>query len=220
MLLFVAFLVLQAEYLFGGEELIRRTTGLTFAEHARSGFFELVLVSALVLPLLLAADWALDRSNPTTVRRFHLLAAVLIVLVALIVVSAAHRMRLYLDAYGLTQARVYASAVLVWATASIGWFAATVLRGRAERFAFGSVVSGFAVLAILNVVNPDAWVALVAALPELPPEARCAVAQPLRQDWESGDPVDWRTWNVARWRAQRAVRSSPLPWPECPPANP
>jgi hypothetical protein len=245
MLLFVAFLVLQAEYLFGGEELIRRTTGLTYAEHARRGFFELVVVSALALPLLLAADWALDRRDPTTVRRFRLLAAVLVVLLGLVVLSAVHRMALYLDAYGLTQARVYASAVLVWATVSIGWFAATVLRDQSQRFAFGSVVTGFAVLAVLNVANPDAMVvrvnvargeagreldsayltdlsadgaaALVAALPALPQEARCAVAETLERRWLDDVGGDWRSWNVARWQARRAVRRDRPAWPSCPP---
>ena len=73
-------------------------------------------------------------------------------------VSALHRMRLYLDAYGLTQDRGYAMAVLLWAGVAIAWFAATVLRGRADRFVFGAMVSALAVLGLLNVINLDAMV--------------------------------------------------------------
>ncbi|UCF41579.1 MAG: DUF4173 domain-containing protein, partial [Gemmatimonadota bacterium] len=231
--LFVAFLVLQAEYLFGGEDLIRRTTGLTYAEHARRGFFELVTASVLLLPLLLAADWVLDRRSPKTVIGFRALAGALVVLTGLIMASALHRMSLYLDAYGLSQARVYATAVLVWAAVAIGWFAATVLAGRAERFAFGAAVSGFAVLALLNLLSPDALVvrvnvsraesgreldasylaelsadaapALVEAQPTLPLGARCDVRRLLVANWGIGGGDGWRSWNVARWRARRAA---------------
>jgi len=242
--LFVLFLVLQAEYLFGGEDLIRRTAGLTYAEHARSGFFELVTASALVLPLLLAADWVIDKSSATTVTRFRVLASVLIALVGLIMLSALHRMRLYLGAYGLSQDRVYATAVLLWVAFAIGWFAATVLRGRRKRFAFGAMVSGFSVLALLNVINLDALVvrtnvdraregreldveylsqlsadavpSLLAALPDLPAEVRCTLAADVTREWGGEHEDDWRSWNVSRSRARSGARGlDPTADPEC-----
>ena len=52
-LLFLSFVIVQFRYLFGGHALVQATTGLTYAEYARRGFFELVAVAALVLPLLL-----------------------------------------------------------------------------------------------------------------------------------------------------------------------
>ena len=242
--LFVLFLVLQAEYLFGGEDLIRRTAGLTYAEHARSGFFELVTASALVLPLLLAADWVIDKSSAATVTRFRILAGVLIALVGLIVLSALHRMRLYLSAYGLSQDRVYATAVLLWVAFAIGWFAATVLRGRGKRFAFGAMVSGFSVLALLNVINPDALVvranverardgleldveylsqlsadavpSLLAALPDLPAEVRCTLAADVTREWGGEHEDGWRSWNVSRSRARSGAGGlDPTADPEC-----
>jgi hypothetical protein len=242
--LFVLFLVIQAEYLFGGEDLIRRTAGLTFAEHARSGFFELVAASALVLPLLLAADWVIDKNRATTVTRFRILAGVLVALVGLIMLSALHRMRLYLGAYGLSQDRVYATAVLLWVAFAIGWFAATVLRGRGKRFAFGAMVSGFSVLAVLNVINPDALVvrtnverardgreldveylsqlsadavpSLLAALPDLPADVRCIVAADVAREWGGEHDGDWRSWNVSRSRARSgASEVDPTADPGC-----
>src|SRR6059058_5022336 len=47
-LLFLFFVVIQLRYLFGGVELIAAATGLTYAEYARRGFFELVTASGLV----------------------------------------------------------------------------------------------------------------------------------------------------------------------------
>ena len=52
-LLFGGFVAIQASYLFGGEDLVQRATGMGFAQYARRGFFELVTASALVVPLLL-----------------------------------------------------------------------------------------------------------------------------------------------------------------------
>src|SRR6266498_689039 len=53
--LFLKFVVVQFQYFFGGAARIQAVAGLTYAEYARRGFFELVGVAALVLPLLLAA---------------------------------------------------------------------------------------------------------------------------------------------------------------------
>ena len=139
-LLFSVFVVMQAQYVFAGHDVIRDAADLGYAEYARRGFFELVIVTVLVLPVLLAADWMTDTTNASTRGTGRLLSGGLLLLVGLIMVSALHRMRLYLDAYGLTQDRLYATAVLLWAGVAIPWFAATVLRGRADRFAFGAIV--------------------------------------------------------------------------------
>ena len=55
-LLFLAFVLVQLRYLFGGQALVEARIGLTYAEYARHGFFELVAVAVLVLPLLLGVD--------------------------------------------------------------------------------------------------------------------------------------------------------------------
>ena len=66
-LLFLAFVLVQFRYLFGGAELVRGLTGMSYADYARRGFFELVAVAALSLPLLLLADWWLDHRDPARV---------------------------------------------------------------------------------------------------------------------------------------------------------
>jgi hypothetical protein len=48
-----------------------------------------------------------------------------------------------------------------WIGVMLFWFAATVLRGRRDAFAFGTLGSGLAAVALLFVVNPDAVVARV-----------------------------------------------------------
>src|SRR5207249_11916532 len=59
--LFAAFVAVQFRAAFGGAAYVERTTSLTYAAYARRGFFELVVVAALALPLLVAADWLVER---------------------------------------------------------------------------------------------------------------------------------------------------------------
>jgi hypothetical protein len=158
-LLFLIFVIVQFRYLFGGDALVQVTPDLTYAEYARRGFFELVFVAFLVVPVLLAADWLLERRSRRDDFVFRSLAGVQIGLVLMIAASAFQRLRLYHASYGLTESRFYALALLVWIGAMLIWLAATVLRGRRGPFAFGALVAGFAAVALLFVVDPDAIVA-------------------------------------------------------------
>jgi hypothetical protein len=158
-LLFLVFVLVQSRYLFGGDVLVQVTPGLTYADYARGGFFELVFAVVLVVPVLLAADWLLDRRRPRDVVVFRVLAGVQIGLVLAIAASALQRLRLYYDSYGLTESRFYAMVLLVWMGAMLVWLAATVLRGRRDSFAFGALASGLATVALLFVINPDAVIA-------------------------------------------------------------
>ena len=230
--LFLAFVVVQLRYFFGGADLVERTTGLTYAEYARQGFFELLAVAALVLPLLLVGDWLVRRGR----RGFRLLALVLVALLAVVIASALERMRLYQLEFGLTEARVYATAFMLWLTAVFAWLALSVLRGRRDRFAGGALAAAFAAVLALNAVNPDALIAstnidrwregklfdvyylgelsddatptLVRELPTLAAAGdagAAAVAQRLLSDAERRR--DWRSWSLSRSRAEEAVRA-------------
>src|SRR2546427_1696660 len=222
-LLFFSFVLVQIHYLFGGAPLVGITPGLTYAEYARSGFFELLAVAALVLPLLLLAHGLLRKENPAHERLFRMLAGVQILLLFVIMASAVQRMRLYEMEYGLTQERLYPSAFMGWLAVVFVWFAATVLRGHRERFAFGALIAGFLLIGALQVLNPDLLVArtntaraaagrkfdagyagslsadavpaLVSALPALSPHDRCTVAKRILAEWAPPNQPDWRTWS-------------------------
>jgi hypothetical protein len=158
-LLFLVFVAVQFRYLFGGSGLVEVTAGLTYAEYARRGFFELVFVTLFVLPMLLAADSLRRRDDRRDDVVFRVLAGTQIVLVLAVMVSAVQRLRLYVDAYGLTEQRFYAAALLVLLSLWLVWFAVTVLRGRAERFALGVIIMAFLGVAALHAMNPDAFIA-------------------------------------------------------------
>jgi hypothetical protein len=156
--LFLAFVIVQLRYFFGGSELVQRTIGLTYADYARRGFFELVTVAALVLPLLLTTHWLLRNDSPSNDRTFRVVAGVQVLLLFVIMASALERMRLYEQEYGLTAERLYATAFMLWLAVVFVWFCVTVLRGNRKPFAFGALVAGYVLIAGLNVLNPDAFI--------------------------------------------------------------
>lgn len=235
-LLFLLFVIVQLRYFFGGSALVEETSGLTYAEYARQGFFQLVTASGLVLPVLVGADYLVRGESPANTTLFRRLAVLLLVLLAVIMASALQRMRLYVDAFGLSEIRLYATAFMIYLLGVFAWFGWTVLRGRRERFAFGALMHGFAVLAGLHVLNPDAFIVrtnlsrpaaerpfdakyaltlgadavplLLDALPRFPAEDQCAVAAGLRKRWDPVEEPDWRSWNWSRSRARRLVKDS------------
>jgi hypothetical protein len=158
-LLFLVFVIVQFRSLFGTDTLVQITPDLTYAAYARRGFFELVFAVVLVVPVLLAADWLLDRRTRRDALVFRSLAGVQIGLVLAIAASALQRLRLYHASYGLTESRFYAMVLLISIGAMLLWLVATVLRGRRDLFASGALAWGLATVALLFVVNPDAIIA-------------------------------------------------------------
>ncbi|HET7039617.1 MAG TPA: DUF4173 domain-containing protein [Gemmatimonadales bacterium] len=231
--LFAIFVGIQARYFFGGDAVVLSTAELGWGDYARRGFFELVAVTGLVVPLLLAAHGAVNRADPAAVGGVRSLSVVLLGLVALIAGSACYRLWLYYGVYGLTPTRVYAAALVTWICLVLAWLGATVLRDRGGAFPIGAVVSGLAVLACLNVLNPDALVArvnlaratagaeldvellaslsadaapaLARGVASLPPATRCTVARAVSARRPDGGAPDWRNWNAARVRAPSLI---------------
>jgi hypothetical protein len=229
--LFLAFVVLQFRYLFGG------ASTLGYAEYARRGFFELVLAAALVLLVLLGAHWLLRKDTPPHTWLFNGLAGLLIALEFVTMASAVQRMALYVSEFGLTELRLYTTAFMGWLALIFVWFVLTVLRGKSNRFAFGILTAGLFITLGLNVLNPDAFIArvnvaritqantsgqrpldapylaslsadaapiLLDALPNVPNPQRCQAATLILQRW-SAPSSDWRTWNWSRAQAGQLV---------------
>jgi len=106
--LFAAFVALQGAYLFGGLDTLG-AIDMSYSEYARRGFFELVAVVILAGGLIVAAERLVrDRSRAVLGA-----AIVLATLTAVVLVSAAMRLRLYQEAYGWTELRLYVLATIV-----------------------------------------------------------------------------------------------------------
>ncbi len=235
-LLFLGFVIVQIPYLFGGMELVQTTPDFKLAEYARRGFGELVTVAALVLPILLATHWLLQKDKPNNEKIYRALAGIQIGLLFVIMISATQRLLLYTGnlGYGLTSARLYPMAFMIWLALVFVWFALTVLRGARQQFAWGALWSALFVLGTLHVVNPDDFIvrsnvrlmqegrsldtyyvtnlsddavpALLENLQSMNLEQQCLVKNKLKFRFNSAQTEnDFRTWNWSRFAARREM---------------
>jgi hypothetical protein len=235
--LFLLFVGFQLNYLFGGRETIEAVAGLTVAEYARRGFFELLLVVALSLAFLLLTANACGNN-----RVFRILALAHISCVLLILLSALQRLALYMNSFGLSIDRLFAAAILIWLAVSLLCLACCVYRDRLTLFAPGLVLSALLTAFGFGLINPASLVAeinidrslenrqaldsayllslgsdavptLVRRLQELPLLTRCQASRGLLALWSPGTSEaskDWRNWNLSLQRAQQAVANRRL----------
>ncbi|MBK9765855.1 MAG: DUF4173 domain-containing protein [Chloracidobacterium sp.] len=159
-LLFISFVIFQVPYLFGGMEMVQNTPDFKLAEYARRGFGELVTVAALVLPMLLVSHWLLKKESSAAIKLFRVLAGIQIALLFVIMASAVQRLVLLTGnlGYGMTTVRLYPMIFMIWLAIVFVWFAATVLRGARQHFAWGALWSAFLILGATHILNPDAFI--------------------------------------------------------------
>jgi hypothetical protein len=156
-LLFGSFMAIQGAYFFGGLDTLART-GMTYAEYARRGFFELLAVACLALALLCALAVVTRREGARERRIFLGASAAMIALVLGLLASAFQRMALYEAAYGYTELRIYTHSFMIWLAALLGLFLLALLRNRAQMFVAGGLASALVYVALLNLANPDALI--------------------------------------------------------------
>jgi Domain of unknown function (DUF4173) len=162
--LLVVFFATQATVLFGGAEFLRTTAGLSAANYAREGFFQLIAAAGIVLGTLVLAEWSLKSDDATASKHYRLVGGALIALVATLLGSAAVRIWLYVNEFGLTIDRVFASAAVVWVLCVLVACALTTLRGRAREFMPATLWVTIAWVATFNLVNPEALIVRVNVL--------------------------------------------------------
>ena len=155
-LLFAVFVAIQFAYLFGGLNNIK-IDGYTFAEYARKGFFELVMVAILVLAMLLILKWLSRRETARQELVFKALSSVMVALVTVMLISAYKRMSLYEWTYGFSELRLYSHVFIVWLGIALAWFVVTLWL-RPERFTIGLFIAALGFVMTLNIINPDATI--------------------------------------------------------------
>ncbi|APA99022.1 DUF4153 domain-containing protein [Nocardia seriolae] len=221
---FAAFVGTQVAVLFGGDGYVQRTAGLTYAEYARGGFWQLSIVSMLTLAVIGAVLRYARRESGRERRWLRGAVALVCVLTLLIVASALHRMWTYQQAYGFTVLRLLVEVFEGWIALVYLLVMASLVRlrrGWVPRAAVGAAAVTLLGLAVLNPEglvadrNIDRWQAgkrldtgylsglsadVLPATDRLPDPERAAIADAVRARL-SGD--SWRSWNYARATASR-----------------
>ena len=155
--LFLIFIGFQITYLFGGETNIVKA-GFTYAEYAHHGFWELVSVAMLSLLVLLASEKYTGAESGNN--RFLIPALILISEVIIVIVSAFKRLSLYIDAYSMTELRFYVAGFIILLLVLFILLAVKFIKTKEEHFfTFGTLLSFVAFLIIVNIVNPDSFIA-------------------------------------------------------------
>ncbi|WP_245745913.1 DUF4153 domain-containing protein [Nocardia altamirensis] len=217
--LFGLFVGVQFAAMFGGVDYVQRTAGLTYAEYARSGFWQLLTVSILsLIVILVVLHWAADDSAADRLWLRVLLSAVSVL--SLVIVASAHnRMWAYQEAYGFTVQRLIVEAFALWfGLAYLLVLADLPLLRRTwlPRAMMGTVMVSLLVLAAVNPElliadkNIDRWkrgdTLDTAYLSELSPDALPALDRlpaPLRNQArqpiiDNLEDATWQRWNLSR----------------------
>lgn len=158
-LLFFLFACVQIVYLFDGRDRVVKL-GVTYAEYARRGFGELLVVAFLSLVLVYSLR---QFTNRKSVILGHVLKASLLAQVALtfmVLISSFHRMNIYNNGYGLTLTRFFVYAFLYLLALILFYFIGAIYNEKMFKNIFTFVfVSLSSVMFIAAVINPDAYVA-------------------------------------------------------------
>lgn len=229
--LFLAFILIQIAYLFGGVANIV-SDGLTYAEYARRGFFELLAIAFLSYLILFGVEKFIERDAEEHTRAFKLLSTALVLQVAVIMASAFMRLSLYEQAFGFTTMRLYTHAfILLLAVVFVFLLYKILFENRDSTFAFRTFLAVLVFVGGMNLFNPDAFIAqknldryeqtgkldavylsglsadatsrIISALNAPEADVRGVVGHRLLDRLNSAEQ-DWRSWNYSR-EAERAI---------------
>ncbi len=154
-IIYLIFVVIQFAYLFGGSGL---PEGFTYAEYARRGFFELILVTLLNIGFLACTLTFTGRGSAAAGAAFKALNTIMICCTFVMLISAFYRMALYERAYGYTFLRIVTQAFMIFLLAL---FVATLARVWFERL---PLLRSYIIIAIIaftavNFINVDGLIA-------------------------------------------------------------
>jgi hypothetical protein len=234
--LFAVFVAVRMVVLFGGDEYMRRTTGLTAADYARGGFWQLCVATVLTLALVGAAlRWAPNSTRSDRVWQRALLGA-LSALSLVLVASALSRMWTYQQAYGFTVLRLLVEVCELWLGAVFVLVLVALVRLRPAWLPRAAVGAAAVALLALVALDPERFIAdrnidraeqgmpldvqylsgfsadVVPAAERLPEPQRSCVLQEVARLDDDG----WTGWNLSR-SAARDVMTTHVPEPvDCP----
>jgi hypothetical protein len=158
-LLFAAFIAVQLRVFVGGEDYVRETAGLTPAEYARQGFWQLSVVAFLTLTVIALAAWLAPRRTREDRWTLRLLLGPLGLMSLVVVASALYRMYTYFETFGLTRLRVWVFTVEIWLGVLFVLVLACCWKLRATWLPRAVLASGALALLGLAAANPDALIA-------------------------------------------------------------
>ncbi|MFJ5541330.1 DUF4153 domain-containing protein [Micromonospora chalcea] len=229
-LLFAGFVVVQFTVLFGGQQHVQRVAGLSYAEYARSGFWQLLFVTLLTVAVLGGVGRWARRERPVERVLLRALLGLISALSVVIVASALSRMWTYQKVYSFTGERIFVMAFEMLLGTVFLMIILAGVRFKGRWIPGATVALAVAMLLGLAVLNPEDYVArrntlryeqtgkidawylralsadatpTLAKLPD--PVRRCTLSW-IADDLAEPDP--WYAWNLGRQRARKALEEA------------
>lgn len=239
--LFAGFVAVQATVLFGGGHHVLATAGLTYAQYARSGFWQLLAVTGLTVIVVGVAAQIAPRSTATDRMLLRVLLGLLSTLSLVIVASALSRMAAYEQAYGFTRRRLLVTVCELWLGVLFLLILVAGIRLRGRWVPRAALAAAGAALLGLAILNPDAFIAqqnvarfvktgridvdylrtlsadAVPALQSLPEPYRSCALTAINHELAGSRPEAWFEWNLSRNTARTQLRDHPVVSAPCPP---
>jgi hypothetical protein len=232
--IYVVFTVIQFTYLFGGIDLLL-PQGVTYAEYARRGFFELVAVTLINVSIMTSVINFTKNENKKVATALKILNTLLVAFTMVMLVSASTRMSLYEETYGYTYLRVFTHAFMIFIFVML---IATLIKVWKESFPLLKsyiVVAIIAYLAI-NYFNADVFIVknnirryeaniggqvdtyyfinlsfdAVPYMVKLLDDKNTEVSSSIRDQLESrknslADDNDWQSFNLSKFKAKKVL---------------
>jgi two-component sensor histidine kinase len=157
--LFTGFIVAQATAMWGGQDYLEATTGLSYAEYVHQGFGQLTAATFLTVVVVAVTLRAANRETPRDRILLRALLGSLCLLTLAVVASALYRMSLYQEAFGYTVLRVFVDGFELWLGLVVVMLMISGIRLQARWLARAVLVSAAVFALGFAGMNPDAWVA-------------------------------------------------------------
>ncbi|WP_308634117.1 DUF4153 domain-containing protein [Paenibacillus silvisoli] len=154
---YIIFAAIQFSYLFGAANGLL-PAGAAYADYARQGFAQLVIVSLINLALLLGGLHGIRTSGKAAETGRKLSLSMLVGCTLVMLISAFSRLSLYESAYGYTQTRILVHGFMIFLGVIL---IVSFIRIWRDHFSLAKAYIGLAVAAyvVMNYVNVDAIIA-------------------------------------------------------------
>jgi len=110
--IYAIFSIIQFTYLFGGSSFVLPSS-YTYAEYARRGFFELIIVSIINFGILLIGITFVKKDIKRIFVVIRTFLTLLVISTFILLVSAFYRMLVYEQAYGFTYLRIFVQTFMI-----------------------------------------------------------------------------------------------------------
>jgi hypothetical protein len=228
---YVLFVVVQFSYLFGAWEGVL-PEGSSYADYARSGFFELIMVAAINFVILLLALVSQGNRSGLLQKVINMLLYILVGCSTVMLYSAYTRLTLYEEVYGYTTTRFLVHAFMIFMGALL---IVAALRIAVQRLPLAKcyIVLGLASYVVMNYIGMDVIIAqknidryeisgkldvdyLIRLSPEVIPSLikfsrneEGKLDKYLRNEWSDGAERErkrkWQSFNFPEYQAQQEL---------------